>query len=402
MTSWFAPIILASFAATVLHSDEQQWIEEDGDQWTDEYVTQDWVSDAGDSEGRQDAKKSHAQKKHIYPSQSSNGAMFSSAAPCFKSKWGIIAFGDWLYWKASEEGLNYAVQSLEFAGRGVGSSIQTRGIDGKVHHISPGYHSGFRIGASAIFPRDKWDLLFYWTSYHNDSESSVKQKSLQLAWPILLNNNNNPIALSAKADWKLHYNVLDLELGRSFFVAKHLSVRPFIAFQAAWIEQNLDVEYFNINFLQFGQVFPGNDILSRTRNHFSGYGLRSGVNTKWPLFWGISLLGNVSFSLLCSDFDISQHEKNINDSPRTSLKDDLHLTSQNLQMFGGICWEWQFMKNRCYINLHAGWEQQIWFDQNQMNIFLDNSRLRANVGNTINQQGDLTLSGLALGAAFGF
>ena len=402
MTPWFVPVIFASFAATVLYSDEQLGLEEGWEKWEDDYVLQDSIADAGDLDGQQDINNAHALHKHIYPSQSSNGAMYSSAAPPFKSGWGIIAFGDWLYWRANEEGLNYAVQSLEFAGRGFGPGIATRGIDGKVHHISPGYHSGFRIGASAVLPWDKWDLQLYWTSYHNDSDSSVKQKPLQVAWPILLNINNIPLALSAKADWKIHFNVLDLELGRSFFVAKHLSIRPFIGFEAAWIKQNLNADYFNITLFQFGQVFPGDDISSRTRNHFSGYGLRGGLNTKWPLFWGISLMGNVSFSLLCSDFDISQYEKNIHGSPRTSLKDDLHLTSQSLQMFAGICWEWQFMKNRCYFNLHAGWEQQIWFDQNQMNIFLNDSSLRANVGNTINQQGDLTLSGLTLGAAFGF
>jgi len=395
MTPWFAPIIFASFAATVLYSDEQLGMEEDWEQWEDEYVLQDAIADAGDSDGQQDDKNPQNRQQHTYPSQSSDGAMYSSAAPPFKSGWGIIAFGDWLYWKSREEGLDYAL-------RGRNLVVATQGIRGKLYDISPGYHSGFRIGANAIFPRDKWDLLFYWTSYHNDSHSSVSPKTLQTVWPVLLNINNIPLASSAKADWKIHINVLDLELGRSFFVGKHLSIRPFIGFEAAWIEQNLEAEYFNIRLFQFGQFFPGDDISSRSRSHFSGYGLRGGVDTKWPLFWGISLMGNVSFSLLCSDFDISQYEKNINSSPRTSLKDDLHLTSQTLQMFAGICWEWQFMKNRCYFNLHAGWEQQIWFDQNQMNIFLNDSSLRANVGNTINQQGDLTLSGLTLGAAFGF
>ncbi|MBS0649840.1 MAG: hypothetical protein JSR93_01640 [Verrucomicrobia bacterium] len=395
MTPWFTPFIFASFAAAVLHSNEQLWMEEDWEQWADDYLLQDGIADAGNLGGQQGANNPHDRQKHIYPSQSSADAMYSSAAPPFKSGWGIIAFGDWLYWRANEEGLNYAL-------RGVRPLIATQGIKGELFDISPGYHSGFRIGVNAIFPRDKWDLLFYWTSYHNDSHSSVSPKASQTVWPVLLNINNNPFALSAKADWKIHINVLDLELGRSFFVAKHLSIRPFIGFEAAWIKQHLNADYFNITLFQFGQFFPGDDISSHNRNLFSGYGLRGGINTKWPLFCGISLLGNVSFSLLCSDFDISQYEKNINSSPRTSLKDDLHLTSQSLQMFAGICWEWQFMKNRCYFNLHAGWEQQIWFDQNQMNIFLNDSSLRANVGNTINQQGDLTLSGLALGAAFGF
>lgn len=403
MTSWFSPILLVSFAATALCSEEQEWIEEDWDLLGDEYLFRDPIADAVDTENSQGAVDHQSQHKHSFLSQSSKGDMFSSAQPSFKSGWGVIAFGDWLYWKASEEGLEYGVQSLNYSDREpFRLPIPTRGIDGKVSKVSPGFHSGFRLGLIGIVPRDKWDCLLAWTCYHNDAGSAIKQKSTEIVWPILLNNNNVPIALSAQANWQLDVNVLDLELGRSFFVAKHLSLRPFIAFQAAWIEQKLNVDYLDLTFLQ-NHLFPtAPTISSRNRNDFSGYGLRAGINTKWPLHWGLSIVGNASFSLLCSGFDINQRERNFDGSPRTHLKDHLHLTSQVLQLFGGLYWEWQFKNNRYYVNVRAGWEQQVWFDQNQMDLFLNNSILKANIGNTINKQGDLTLSGLTLGAGFGF
>ena len=409
MTSWFAPLLLVSCATVFLHAEDEEWFDEEDDweQWVEGSSGKDWIVDGTDESNPPGSPSSAPQQKHIYPSQEAQGEMFSSAQPSFRSKWGIIALGEWLFWKAEEESLDYGIQSTNFTNVGqFPLSSATQGIRGKISHVSPEYQSGFRLGLIGILPHDRWDISLYWTSYENHAHDSISPKPPKVVFPVYLNDNTIPIALSAKARWELEFNVLDLELGRSFFVGKHLSLRPFVAFQAAWIEQHLNIDYLDLTLTHNTEGSPISTttpkIASRNHSDFSGYGLRAGVNTKWPLGYGISLLGNFSYSLLCSDFDLHQVEKNADGSFRTQLRDDLDLTSQVLQLFGGVSWEWQFDNNRYYVNIHAGWEQQVWFDQNQLNLFLNMPLSRANVGDTLNQQGNLTLSGLTLGATFGF
>jgi hypothetical protein len=409
MTSWFTPLLLVSCAAVFLHAEDEEWYDEEADweQLAGDTAQEGWVVDASD-ESMSQATPSSSQSKYIYPSQDSQGEMFASAQPSFRAKkWGVFATGEWLFWKAEEESLDYGIQSPNFTNAGpFALSSSTQGIRGKISNINPEYQSGFRVGVVGILPHDKWDISLFWTSYVNRAHDSISPKLPKVVFPVYLNANTIPIALSAKAHWKLDFNVFDLELGRSFFVGNHLSVRPFLAFQAAWIEQHLNIHYDDLT-LTYGMFNSPSStttpkITSLNHSEFSGYGLRAGLNTKWPLAWGLSLLGNLSYSLLCSDFDLHQNEKNADGSYRTKLKDDLDLTSQVFQLFGGISWERQFENSRYYLNLHAGWEQQVWFDQNQFNLFLNQPLSRSNVGDTINQQGNLTLSGLTLGATFGF
>jgi len=356
----------------------------------DDYEESLLLSDASSFEERVSA--SPQEEKNLFPSQASSGKMVASALPKFHGRWGVVFFGDFLYWKANEEGLDYGLQqpfTPDFR----------KGPVGTPSSISPGYESGYRVGADILLPYDSWDFLAQWTSYGNNSRSSIGEKTSEFISPFFLNGNFNPTSLGAKAKWHLDYDVLDVELGRSFFVAKHLSIRPVVGFRAAWIEQELKVDYIDVSFRNapFQQI-----IKSKNRNHFQGYGMRAGIDTKWPFWRGFSFLGNVAGSLLWSDFSISQFEKNADDSPRTHLRDKQILITAVVEMFGGISFETQFHRDRFYLSVYGGWEEQVWFDQNQLNVFLTNSIDGNAIGVVETLQGNLTLSGWTIGAKFGF
>lgn len=402
--TWQALSLIATTMSLSLFS-EARYQETFDENWADGQIADtqeaDLFFEIADSNASQQTYQ-HTQpvkEKSLYPSQSSQGTMFASAQPHLKSNWGgwsVQLSGDWLYWKAQEEGLDYSVQGtdLEVAGTAFVA------LRGKPHQVSPNYHSGYRLSADVVFPHDVWDAKLIWTRYQNHKSDTTSLIEDLEVWPVYLNSVNlNAAGDEAKAKWKLNFNVLDLELGRSFFIAKHLSLRPFVAFEAAWIEQTLHTKLYDVDALG---GFSTSLITGNNHNKFKGYGLRAGVDSKWPVAWGLSLFANLSYSLLSSVFDISQFEKNADHTPRTHLDDTLHVTTQNFQMAGGVNWEMLFYKERLSLNLHVGWEQQVWFDQNQLNMFFSRGNPGSYVGATENQQGNLSLSGWTVGAKLGF
>jgi hypothetical protein len=335
--------------------------------------------------------------KSPYPSQSAQGDMFASAALPLNSSWGgweVELSGEWLYWKAREEGMEYAAQGF-IANRSPGEQK----IRERLHGFNPDYQSGYRIELDVILPYDQWDVRCTWTRYNQTAHSKVPQKEGKVVWPLFLDSVTVIYqADSASARWNLNFNTFDLELGRSFFVGKHLSLRPFVGFEGAWIEQKLHIAA--VNFESLPRPFSTPLLSENNYNNFQGYGLRTGIDSKWPLFYGMSLFANLSYSILSSVFHVSQFQKNA-DSPRGHIKDRISFASQNFQMSGGITWEYLFCNERFSLDIHAGWEQQVWLDQNQLNI-LYGGNFGPSVGRTFNQQGNLTLSGWLIGARFGF
>ncbi len=319
-----------------------------------------------------------------------------SARPLHSQKWGAVLYGDLLYWKAAEQGLSYALQSPNFTSfPPFAQNDLTKGVKGEISRLKSDYQLGYRLGATLLLPYDGWDVEGIWTSYHASHHNSVSQRPNQVVFAFWLNQNFSPTALSATAHWDLHFNTLDVAVGRAFFAGRALSLRPFFGFRAAWIEQDLHFTYRQITFSD-GTTEAW--IRSHHRNNFQGYGLLAGFNGKWDLGWGFALLGNFAASLLWSDFDLAQFEKNANHTPRSHLKQDKQILTPQLQLLGGASWEVSFYRDRLYLQCYAGWEEQLWFDQNQLNRFLDN----INIGLTYFEKGDLSFSGLTAGIKFGF
>lgn len=321
-----------------------------------------------------------------------------TARPLCEGCWGIVLSGDYLHWKAAESGLSYALNAKNIT-QGSTNFRAAEGVRGNPSKIHPGYHSGYRLGLDIELPRDEWDLQATWTRYQSHDDESVKANG-KLLWIYYLNPNQGLFVCdSAKANWELNFNVLDTVLGHSFFVAKYLSLRPSFGFRSSWIEQELNIHYINVS--DFTTNYG--TFRSRNQNNFVGYGMVAGLQSLWPLKWGFNLFGNVAASLLWSRFKLNQFERNPDHTPRTHLSDRLYLTTPTIEMMGGLKWLWHFNKNRVYLDIHAGWEEQVWFKQNQLNLFLNHTVIQGNaIGKARNQQQNLTLSGWTIGAQLGF
>ena len=90
---------------------------------------------------------------------------------------------------------------------------------------------------------DEWDILLAWTWFQSHARGNTQKPALTL-WghPQVADNGTNG-ASSSRAKWSLHYNLIDLEMGRAFWVGKQSSLRPFFGLRGAWIDQHFDIHY---------------------------------------------------------------------------------------------------------------------------------------------------------------
>jgi hypothetical protein len=235
--------------------------------------------------------------------------------PSYLPQNGFFAIGDVLYWTASEDGLEYA------------SRISVP-LDGnfKERKVEPGFEwdFGFRLGIGALFERnDKWDLSLYTTYLRNEAERTSNASDPTTLLPIWGGGGfwqeliGEPFgtgaflgdfASKAKATWVLNINLLDLEVGKNFFISKKISARPHLGIRGAWIRQDYKVKYDALfeNPESFSLPFSPASTKMKADINFAGGGLRLGADATWHLYSCFGICGKFAASLLYGAVDTRQ------------------------------------------------------------------------------------------------
>jgi hypothetical protein len=212
-------------------------------------------------------------------------------------------------------------------------------------------------------------------------------------------------------------DLLDWELGREFFAGKWLTLRPFFGLRSAWIKQKYEVDYSNLYYGWdefFNPVLSCNVYSTNITNNFWGLGPRVGLNGEWQLGSGLSLYGNAALSALYGFFHLyqSEHVDNPIDDPDqvypfptadaagqvTGINNSFHAVKVATDLQIGLRWDYMFCHDACHIGLHAGWQQELFFSQNQIMNFPNTIQFAQFYQN----QGDLGFQGWTVGARFDF
>lgn len=302
----------------------------------------------------------------------------------------LFVFGDYLYWIAHEDGLYYA-QTGAGAGTTVSPPNGSEDFHGDLKKIKSDWENALRVGAGLNFPKAGYDLKLIWTWFSTDADDSVNSAkgNILTLWaePDFASSTN---ALAAKAKWNLDLNVGDLEWGRSSWFGGHFSLRPFFGVRGLWLDQDLKNHYtYNTTPLVFGSLHLDSD--------FRGGGLRAGADSCFAMPWGFSIYGLASGSLLYGRFNANMRFKE-DAFTIAKTKDHFWKGVSSLQVALGLSWDSHFFKDHCHIELHIGWEQNIWFNINQMNHFMNH----LNSGFYFKENSNLTLQGLVAGGRFDF
>ncbi len=314
------------------------------------------------------------------------------AGPFVKKGAGLFITAEFLWWKGIQERLNYATTGVLIQ---PGTNITS---PGKVHSVHSPWNPGFRIGMGFYPGHDGWDLYARYTWFHSGStnhasnrEGNMLPVSLFLGGPRSLQVNG---VTTARSQWDLHYNVVDLELGRHFFFSKFLSARLFAGLRGTWNHQDWNTRYRSNHIIINGGAPLSGEIKTNQDQDTWGIGIRVGVNSGWTFCKGWSIVSDASFAGVWIDYDNKRRDSiaqtgfgraiiaNINSDPNSTLF--------NLDLMLGLRGEWWFCNERYHLSAQTGWENQVWLHYG--NFILFNGH-----GN-----GDLTFSGLTAKLRFDF
>lgn len=291
--------------------------------------------------------------------------------------WNIFLDTQFLWWIAKGDGLYYAQA-------GANPPL----FDGHLHKVKSHFRPGFRLALGGNMEYDEWDILLSWTWFQSNARDHANGSLLPLwATPGVFGPLN---ASSAKAHWWLHYNILDVEMGRSFWVGRHFSLRPFLGIRGGWIDQHLTVRYDYV-------TTPETDGKIRAHSDFEGVGVRAGIDMRFALLHGWSFYGIASASMLYGFYDCFFHEQ-FESQKIAEARDGFRNALSSGQLALGLRWDTYVHKDRYHFGLYAGWEQNIWFGLNKMNHFMGT----LDDGNLEQMNGDIALAGGTFGVRFDF
>ncbi|MBS3904864.1 MAG: hypothetical protein KGZ39_06025 [Simkania sp.] len=350
----------------------------------------------------------------------SNGMINPPARPVVRDGVGLSLQGDVILWQASESGMTYAVQNFPDTQNPTAITFLN---NGKAKNPHGEWDWGFKLAAGYDMPHDGWDLFLQWTRFYTDNnEHGTSAPTNGTIFPSftngsLLTTGGGPGAATTgfaavSAHWRLHLNLLDLELGREFYVSKWLTLRPHAGLRNAWIDQHLNCTYTNGSLADGSSaVLTNQNIAVHMKNNYWGMGIRGGLDGNWGLGGGFSLFSDLAAALLLGHFDVSQTETSptttaTNASGRLGYSNHFRATRVTLDMAMGVRYEHLFSDDRYGFMLQLGWEQHLFFSQNQLARFFGGGAANATVtgaaGANVVGQGDLSTQGVTLSAKFDF
>ena len=320
----------------------------------------------------------------------------------------FYATGEFLYWRAYEDGMDFAQKAHIEIPAGQGLEL----ANSKVHNLHFHYGPGVRAGIGYYMPHSDWDLFAQWTYLHPIARKKINGfNNYNLSsgaigdyfFPTRSVESLTPLH-GADGHWGVVYHTATLELGRVFSFNRWLSLRPHFGLMSAWINQKIKVEY---DHFTTGPVVEPERILVKQRNNFWGIGFRAGLDTRWPLSQGFSIYGNFAAALLWGHFHLSDHQAG---DPSTvfgsnqarfisSIFSSIERLRPNLQAALGLRWDKYIKKNRYHWGVNVGYEFNEWFDQNELyRIVSSNFSLQ----NLTHPGGDFGFQGWNFGLRFDF
>jgi hypothetical protein len=327
--------------------------------------------------------------------------------PIVKSGFDLFVQGDALLWQASESNLGYAIKNT-------GSTTYLN--DGKLVKPFFPWEWGFKLAVGSNMMHDGWDTFVEWTRFYTlNTEHGVSADPGKILFPTYVNaalatDGSTPGAIDsgfqgASAYWKLRLNILDLNLGREFYVSKWLTLRPFTSVRSGWFRQRYNVNYNN------GTISPsltGQDISVRMHNNFWGVGPRGGLSGQWLLGGGTSIFSDFAAAILLGHFKITQFETRSSAPPvddRLQVKEQFRAARATIDMRAGLRYQGLYSHDRYGLLFVLAWEQHLFFNQNQLMKFPSPSGTTAGEhypGQLITSDGDLSTEGVTFSLRFDF
>ncbi len=313
----------------------------------------------------------------------------------------VFVTADFLYWKMHEEGLEFALSGVKGPSNPNPEAVKK----GKIFKPHFKWDRGFRVGAGYIIPKRTWDIWVNWTRFHTEGKKSASHSGDSALNPLfaILDQPNfiSGEIRTSSAKIKVHYDTVDLELGRRYEIIPRLFLRPQIGLRGVWINQDYKVDYLYSN----GIGSQAHE--QKFNNDFHGVGLRGGVNSRWYITPHFGIFGNLAAGLAGGRFHETEKFTETLDTitpPANGryvyVSDHFYDVIPEVDLVLGLHLEPGSCKNRYQLEIDAGWEYTVWFNQNQIYLFTTEGVTSSGIG--IRERGNLTFQGLSVSAKLRF
>ena len=352
---------------------------------------------------------------------STSDALLPTGRACpIENPGGVRCYGAFLIWQSKMWG-------FEFAGKSsVPTNAGTPSLSLKEKAFVPDFawRPGFKIDLGYDFDFDGWNLDSRWTYYKGEDTSLKKNFISQLnppgmgiepLWFYPFYNVISPNQIrfyQGTMSWRHYFNSIDLEIGRSSLLNARLSMRLYGGLKGAWMHQYYRVNYHTGSTI--AAIVPGTDgtvsfdlleSSSAFKNKTWGAGPRAGLESRWKIRWGFSLIADASLSLLYSKIEThrDQNDLNLNVGLGTQQPFHVHMLTNSHQLKPvaeaklGLDWK-TCIYSRSIIGVLIGYEIQYWWAQNE----LRRNYTHAAPGNMFPMRGDLQMHGLTAEVTYSY
>lgn len=262
------------------------------------------------------------------------------------SGWSI--YGDWLYWRVRNCGLDYALP---------GPVIDTGNASNNTGHVfavEPSYDSGFRVGITK-----ECDCLYFDAFYtHYKSEESDETHSGTALTPTRVAALGTTAVLEAKAKYEIDYDVVDIVAGYSSNPCYCFQTIFFGGFKYARIDQEFTSSY---------DDFSGSPpVLVKQTNDMNAYGVDLGFGAEYAIWNCFNAFGRFSYDILLGDFT-RKTEQNVSatgiSTNAVDVRDECWRSISVINLAIGVSSDYQFCGS-CIdsITLAVGYEFHKWID----------------------------------------
>lgn len=327
----------------------------------------------------------------IWPTCGPDWIITPNAGPCVANGFDANITLSFIYWTTREDNLGFACrESIQQVGNEVT-------ITSKSHTKHPdwNFRPGFKMAVGYLYDHDGWDIEaeYTWLRVRNTKESvsadDLNTQRIVGIWPLSIPLEN---PTRAEAFWQLDFNVIDVELGRNFFISRYLKLRPHFGLKGTWQDQHYQVDATGFT----------NDVPSLSRDRhcldYWGVGIRAGLDTAWHFNRCFSLVGEIAFAGLWERF---KAEEKVDEAPLVvgaaapltllNVENNIRTIKPVIEFYLGLRWETWFCCEHYHFSIEGAWEEQWWSNQNQFIDAFQEARL-----------GDLSLHGFTLKARIDF
>lgn len=294
---------------------------------------------------------------------------------------------DFILWTARLSNIAFAATNQEELDAVSISNVKR----GKILHPDWSLEPGFRVGLGAYIGCEGWRVSaeYTWLRF-NDGTEKPKLKGDQ----EIISSLGGPLIETETSKGKFHFgfNVVDLELGRTFCVDSCLLVDTLFGLKIDWQD-------YHFRLRETGESATTRNP-AKTKEKFTndtwGVGIRAGLGPRWNWSRCFSLYSEFAATAQWQHFDAkgkvtSQDLDTGRFSSLLNIEDCFYLITPIFEAELGLRWEDWYCCEHYHFVVKAGWEIQWWGRQNQFIAFFTETR-----------DGDLGLQGFTLSFEFDF